>query len=59
MMPCAYISFYVHSIKYCTAYFKYVSTEINLLQMKMEKDILMDIEESLKRIVIIHQKALK
>lgn len=59
MIPSAYMTFYINSITYCTAYFKYVSTEVNLLQTKMEGGIKIDIEENLRRIAIIHQKALK
>lgn len=54
----AYVLFYIDSIRYVTSFFMLANTEINLLQRKLEVGEWFDAEDSIKNIVIVHQKAL-
>lgn len=58
------IAFYINLIRYCGVYFEFIKYRVKYVsaRLKQKKDFFTndkDVENELKRIVIIHQKALR
>lgn len=59
---CQY-TFYINLIRYCAAYFEYVRSEIHVLGKRLESDQrftenVFEIQQALKKVIKVHQKAL-